>query len=790
MALPAVINSVAQAEGDYIPFKSSAGNFYVVARVSDTTIDVFKSSDPGSVAFAAQDTSNNPSGFTLLKYMYAVQNGDVIHIATFDRTALNVEYHEFNMATDAWDTTDELVENLTGMDFPQLSIMACSIAFRSGVTSDELVIAYSGLTDSDMGSSYQRVDFSHKNDSATSWTGPVALSNQANDGVANNYGNPILAVGTNDKVHCYMGADTTSASDPVSAWDAQHGVTISTSNSLSTVITTTVDTGTNLLGMGNLISFDDGGTQRIMNTHRGASSTTRGTLRSVEDGSDDGRAVSLTNLTNSPVLSGETTLIKIANDGTDVYYVFSDASTSDLFIRKSSDSGATFDSEVEEVDGITVAQIAGVSVLDHGGDKLVMLVFDSASGDFEWHENDIGGAGATTLSPTAIASTEAFGTAIVNPGVVTLSPTAIASVEAFGTLALVTELITLSPTAISTAEAIGSATLSVGPVTLSPTGLTSKEVFGSATISVASITVSPTGITSDEAFGTAQLDFSTTLSPTAIAGAEAFGTLVVSTGVVTLSPTGLASGEALGAPVVTPGSVQLSPSAIASGEAHGSPTLSTGVVTVSPTGLATGEAFGTTVISTLQGTGIASVEALGTPTISVASITLSPTEITTAEALGTPALNFSVQLSPTAIASTEAFGTTVLSTTITASPSSITSIEAIGAAVISPGVVNLSPSAISSAEGIGSLSLTLGLVTISPTALTSSEIFGTPTLTLPIGGQTLTTVSIASGEKFGWVQDVQHENTIRDVAGHTPSCIEREYTLNWGRDSHLDRTYD
>lgn len=136
-------------------------------------------------------------------------------------------------------------------------------------------------------------------------------------------------------------------------------------------------------------------------------------------------------------------------------------------------------------------------------------------------------SGAQNLSPTGIASTEAFGTAVITTGAVNLSPTGIASEEAFG-----------SHTVTLTQD-------------VSPSGIASEEAFGTAVLTTGAVNLSPTGIASEEAFGTADVSQATFLTPTGIPSTEAFGTAVITTGAVTLSPTGIASAEAFGSHTVT-----------------------------------------------------------------------------------------------------------------------------------------------------------------------------------------------------------------------------------------------
>lgn len=200
---------------------------------------------------------------------------------------------------------------------------------------------------------------------------------------------------------------------------------------------------------------------------------------------------------------------------------------------------------------------------------------------------------------------------------VTVSPTGIATTEAFGAVAVVLSL-AVSPAGINTAEAFGTPAVSA-TLTVSPAAIASAEALGSPTIS-ATLTASPEGIASAEAFGTPTALVGGAVAPEGIATAEAFGILTATT-TLTVVPAGVATGESLGAPTVTT-SLAVSPTGIASAEALGSPVI-TEVYTASPTGIASGEAFGTLAVTTtltVSPVGIASGEAFGTLTISTIAL--------------------------------------------------------------------------------------------------------------------------------------------------------------------------
>jgi hypothetical protein len=167
-----------------------------------------------------------------------------------------------------------------------------------------------------------------------------------------------------------------------------------------------------------------------------------------------------------------------------------------------------------------------------------------------------------TLSPTAIASAEAFGSDTIH-ATITISPSSIATAQAFGTT-IVAATNTLLPSAIAPAEAFGTATLLTGVVVITPSGLASAGAFGTAIV--------------------ANLN---QLLPSAIASAEAFGTPTVVRGVVTILPSGIASAEAFGTLNVL---TVIIPAGLVSAEAFGTPYIQ---ATIGPTGIISAQAFGT-----------------------------------------------------------------------------------------------------------------------------------------------------------------------------------------------------
>lgn len=321
----------------------------------------------------------------------------------------------------------------------------------------------------------------------------------------------------------------------------------------------------------------------------------------------------------------------------------------------------------------------------------------------------------------------------------TVSPSAIASAEAFGTDQL--NMNVTGAGAIASGEAIGAPTVSPGPVTISPSGIATAEALGSATVT-SKATISPSGIASAEALGAAVVSAKNTISPSGIATGEALGAAVL-TALATISPAGIASAEALGADTVT-SKATVSPAGIAAAEALGAAIVSA-LNTISPSGIASAEAIGDHAIGTiLQPSAIASDEAVPSPTVSPGPVTVSPSGIASDEAFGVAQLNLT--LSPPAIVSAELVPSPVLTTLATISPSSITSAEALGSATVSPGVATISPAGIVSAEAFGVAQLNLKIY---PASVASGEVVPGPVVT-PLN--TVSPAGIATAEAFGTAQ--------------------------------------
>jgi len=394
MAFPTTIVAASQNSNmDATPFLSSAGYVYVFAMSSATVADIYKATAP-ETSFSA--VSGGPTFAANLQTSAVTQNGDILYIVTSTAGSL-VEFHQFDMSSDTWTTSNELVADLSGKTAP--SFIDTAIKFRSSVTTDELVVGCAGLTDSVMGTAYQRVDYFHKNDSATSWTGPVAID----DGGAINYASPHFALGSSDKIHILF--DEAAASGKLDV------KTLSTANALSTVVQSTSNfSGVNYSKSD--FSFDDSGTRRI---RFGLPSSVLA-LAMCQENSGTGNVEFETTQTKDidPSTNVVTGSAVVHETGTTLHVMFADVTTRDMYYSKSTDSGTTWDTATLEIDeGASTRDNVRASIYTRGGNIVMAVVYRFATTTYYYEKTlsagttffespDMSAIGTETLSKVRI----------------------------------------------------------------------------------------------------------------------------------------------------------------------------------------------------------------------------------------------------------------------------------------------------------------------------------------------------------------------------------------------------
>lgn len=441
----------------------------------------------------------------------------------------------------------------------------------------------------------------------------------------------------------------------------------------------------------------------------------------------------------------------------------------------------------------------GGTKLDHGGTTGVHVQTSVGNTAVPFHvyidDLKIADADAVsttqTVAPSAVASAQILGTAVLSPGAVSVVVSAIASAQAFGTQVILRGARTLLPGGIASDQILGTAIIIPGTRTLVLTGISSGQAFGSHTLTRGAVSLLPTGIASDASFGTLKLNLKLVLSglssaevigtaklllkliTTAISSEETLGTAQLTRGIVNIVPSSIVSAESINNPVLSPGSITLAAISVDSLESLGSLTVLPGSVSIVPSGVGSEEALGTAKLnlralissispaevfgntSVLPGiisvapSGIVSIELFGDVFVSQGAVALGPGSIESTELLGSPVLSLGgVTLILTGVGSTEVFGTIILGVGQSiVSPIGILSGEALGSLLLSPGTVTLLLDAIASDEEFGPLTVGAGSVIIVTTGLASSEVLGLPSLTL--GGALALPLGIPSSESFG-----------------------------------------
>ncbi len=371
MALPTTITTAAGKAGHYPPFKSSAGNFYVITSGNRAR----KATDPTD-SWAEQDFAGKPSN-TLTTYS-AVQDGDIIHIAGFVAGGDDVyHYHTFNMATDQWVVVSEVI---TDNDLPDTlpTFTWISIAVRSD---GDVVVVYAGDTDAEMGNEKERVDVNIR--TSGTWSGPTSLD----AGGDIHYGNPNCVLGTNDFVHCLFQRQSSTADDPPTSWNTGRARSVDPADdSLSTVITGTGHTSNFLLGIPRAISYDNSGTQQIVTIGWFGNEDDLKTFEGGEDVNDEieylsDPTVSTPFGTEQGFVNGEVNILTYAELDTVIHLLYSGGGTNgvdqDLYYTTSADEGATWATIAEEIDAITVNFISA-NIYVRGADTVMAYVYDDA----------------------------------------------------------------------------------------------------------------------------------------------------------------------------------------------------------------------------------------------------------------------------------------------------------------------------------------------------------------------------------------------------------------------------
>lgn len=325
MALPTTISGISTAVACVGPFKSSAGNYYFIGVSSSTTtkLQAQKATDPTS-SFSAVGTDPTGSSSVAIAAVAAYQVSDVVHVVSCGGgSSLTSEYryHTFDMASDAWSVTNELIDGsaIDARTSGGTAQRAASVVVRS--SDSEVIVVYNGARQAVMGNSYSRIVAKRRTGTNT-WVAADGVTNPTplDAGGQTDWINPEAVLGSSDRTHFFWTA--------TSLTSVRHRA-LTSANALQTVGSGSNSTGGNPLSA---IAYDDSGTTRVICSFVSSSADTFDYFDSA----------------NTPTLNASSksdnfeTFGRLFNDGATAYAVCRKSTDSDLYVISSTDAGANW----------------------------------------------------------------------------------------------------------------------------------------------------------------------------------------------------------------------------------------------------------------------------------------------------------------------------------------------------------------------------------------------------------------------------------------------------------------
>ncbi len=385
MALPILLSATDGLVAGYSTPHKCGGNFYVVAyaNVAGERIKCFKATDP-SISWTEQDTGGRPSTGATLSHVASINDGTIIYVTSYSSASTDgYDYFTFDTSTDLWDIDDPMDNPTNRPDQPW-----ASIALRSD---GDVIVAYAGATDKEMGDPKERVDYARRE--GGSWGGNVGIALDAGGDI--HYGHPFALLGTNDGVHIFWQKATSTVTDPPVSWESGEGRTLDSGNTLSTVSLSAGSVGNCYSGYGNGVFYDPAGTPRMIfagcDFTSGANITVKTFKPATEDGSDNISLASQENDGTDPDPyngGGDIGIVSIVELNTVLHLLFSGGGGAgvdqDVYYQTSTDDGATWSTATEELDAITCNFISA-NIYVRGTDIVMAYVYDDA-GDQKYNE--------------------------------------------------------------------------------------------------------------------------------------------------------------------------------------------------------------------------------------------------------------------------------------------------------------------------------------------------------------------------------------------------------------------
>ena len=187
MTLPATISTAARWPDEPAtfpgPFVNGADLYVFLGDAAAAKLRAYRSTDGGHT-WAEQDAANAPAALAAGPQFDADASGATVYLANvLSASSLNVL--RFDMATNLWlsAVAGPTIALSVAFDPPSMSygVFLCRVTN----TTDFLVLAYQGATQSVMGTAYNRVKLHQYNVTTATWTGPFDVQGSANSPAAN-----------------------------------------------------------------------------------------------------------------------------------------------------------------------------------------------------------------------------------------------------------------------------------------------------------------------------------------------------------------------------------------------------------------------------------------------------------------------------------------------------------------------------------------------------------------------------------------------------------------------------
>lgn len=374
------------------PVHAVSGAFYqVIHDLTANDLKMMKASDPTS-SWSEVDSAGAPTNEPQSTgWLISVADSTYIHVAVLYNNY--TYYSRFDHTSDAWDNT--IVDEEITTPGSTAAFRWASIAVRSD---GDVIICYSGASEAVKGDQKQRVDYMRRE--SGSWTYDIALDGGGDE----HYGNPNCDVGTNDGIHFVWQNTDDPANDPPVSWITSglsgalmQARTLDSSNNLSTTVTDVGDTTAgNLLGIPNIVSLDNSGSELIKAFGWQPSITAN---NFYEDASDDIAYSSNygNSLTPAVRVADEMAAMCLAVDGTVPYLAYVSGTNQDIYWTKTNVLGSSWDTPTVLESSVT-GFWCSAAVFARGAATVLGVTWNTITG-VEYSEYVID-AGATTATAT------------------------------------------------------------------------------------------------------------------------------------------------------------------------------------------------------------------------------------------------------------------------------------------------------------------------------------------------------------------------------------------------------